>query len=67
MTVLWLATGATLLLVGTVLLGRRLQRPAHGERRRRRRRRWNLAKMVGIVTLIAAHIALNSPTLHLGR
>jgi hypothetical protein len=58
---LYLATGALSLLIGQMLLGRRLrQQRVSG---RRTMRRWRFWGMVGIVALGVGHIALNSPTL----
>jgi hypothetical protein len=58
---LYLATGALSLLLGQVLLGRRLRQS--DVRGRRTIRRWHFWGMVGIVALGVSHIALNSPTL----
>ena len=56
-----LATGALVLIVGQVLLGRQLSWPKLSMRRRVRR--WHFWVMVGIVAFVLGHLALNSGTI----
>lgn len=56
-----LATGALLLIVGQVMLGRQLSWPKLSMRRVARR--WHFWVMIGIVAFVLGHLALNSGTI----
>jgi hypothetical protein len=60
---LYLATGAWLLVLLQVGLGMFLSQPKLGPRRMLRR--WHFWVMVGLATLVVAHVVLNSGTLQM--